>query len=188
MEISDWKRTNRTWTNWRSVDLRVKPWTYPVDWENERGMTLEILGKILAVFDRVFNIVSLIILPLNFFLSNSILSPDNILTNIVFWSVRHPSLLVYMLVTCQKSQKLNQKNTFWPYDLARFCLQVSRLCNFSFNLNFLIRRSWCHLNNPIKSRFYFPRSERPKIWPTTLLWKFPFWFLYLANIDPEYNL
>ena len=88
-----------------------------------------------------------------------------------------------MLVTCQKSQKLNQKNTFWPYDLAR--LQVSRLCNFSFNLNFLIRRSWCHLNNPIKSRFYFPRSERPKIWPTTLLWKFPFWFLYLANIDPE---
>ena len=76
-------------------------------------MALEILGKILAVFDRVFNIVSLIILPLNFF-SNSILSPDNILTNIVFWSVRHPSLLVYigLLVTCQKSQKLNQKNTF----------------------------------------------------------------------------
>ena len=30
-------------------------------------MTLEILGKILAVFDRVFNMVSLIILPLNFF-------------------------------------------------------------------------------------------------------------------------
>lgn len=126
-------------------------------------MTLEILGKILAVFDRVFNIVSLIILPLNFFFSNSILSPDNILTNIVFWSVRHPSLLVYigLLVTCQKSQKLNQKNTFWPYDLARF-LQ-SRLCNFSFNLNFY-RRSWCHLNNHIKTLVvgFIPRSSDPK--------------------------